>query len=252
MKGVFNIMKTNKSTRIIIAIMAVVILSSLTVSVFAETGTDVSSEAYAFKRGQKENKGQTKKHDDDWFEDWFEKRIEDRENEVDFSQLPENPTEEDMIEFFKKNFIGENAGKTGNGKSDESAKKDHKSNKRDQASANAETEEGKSSRRPMKHNHDKADRYEDWFEDRIDACKHHVDFSELPENPTDEEIVEFFRKNFMNEDKEAAPADAQSDIESAAETQTEIESTAEPQAEEEPVKDPAEVQSTEETASDPA
>ena len=248
-------MKTNTITRIIIAIMAVVILNSLTVSVFAETGTDVSSEAYSVKRGQKENKGnksQTKKHDDDWFEDWFEKRIENRENEVDFSQLPENPTEEEMIEFFKKNFIGENAGKTGKEKSDESAKKDHKSNKRDQTSVNAETEEEKSSRRPMKHNHDKADRYEDWFENRIDACKHHVDFSELPENPTDEEIVEFFRKNFMNEDQEAAPADAQSDIEPAIETQAEIEPTAEAQADEEPVKDPAEAQPTEEPASDPA
>lgn len=252
MKGVFNIMKTNMITRIIIAIMAVVILSSLTVSVFAETGTDVSSEAHAFKRGQRENKGQTKKHDDDWFEDWFEKRIEDRENEVDFSQLPENPTEEDMIEFFKENFIGEDSVRKGTGKSDESAKKDHKSNKKDQSSVKPETEEGKPSGRPRKHNHDIADRYEDWFEDRIDACKHHVDFSELPENPTDEEIVEFFRKNFLNKDKEATPADAHSDIESAAETQDEIESTAEPQADEELVKDPAEVQPTEEPASDPA
>ena len=62
MKGVFNIMKTNTITRIIIAIMAVVILNSLTVSVFAETGTDVSSEAYSVKRGQKENKGNKKKN----------------------------------------------------------------------------------------------------------------------------------------------------------------------------------------------
>ena len=245
MKGVFNIMKTNKITRIIIAIMAVVILSSLTVSAFAETGTDTASEVYAFKRGQKanrENKGQLKKHDDDWFEDWFEKRIEAHENNVDFSQLPENPTEEEMIEFFKNNFIGEGTGRTGNSKSDESAKKDHKSNKRDQSSATPDTNGEKSSGRSMKHDHDKADRYEDWFEDRIDARKHHVDFSELPENPTDEEIVEFFRKYFLNNNTEAAPTEGQSNQGS----------TSEVQSNEKPVEDPAKVQPTEEPASDPA
>ena len=103
--------------------------------------------------------------------------------------------------------------------------------------------------RPMRQNHDQADRFEDWFEDRIDARKHHVDFSELPENPTDEEIVEFFRKNFMGENTGNVPAKPQSDQGSAPDTQTEKDPV-KVQPNEEPVKDPAKMQPTEESGKD--
>ncbi len=37
-------------------------------------------------------------------------------------------------------------------------------------------------------------------ENRKTARKHGIDFSELPDDPTDEEIVEFFKKYFMGKD----------------------------------------------------
>ena len=170
MKGVFNIMKTNKVQKLIIALAALVILSSLTVTAFAETGTDITSEVFSFKRGEKENRNTPQRHDADWFEDWFEKRIETRERDVDFSELPGRPTENEMVQFFEKHFMGENT----------------------------PSQNGEKPARPMKKD-PKADRFDDWFEDRVESREHVVDFSELPENPTDEEILEFFKKNFMSE-----------------------------------------------------
>ena len=168
MKGVFNIMKINKITKIIIAFMAVVILSSLTVTAFAETGTEVTTETYSFKRGEKKN--HPVKQDGDWFEDWFENRIEARKHNVDFSQLPEDATDKEILDFFRNNFLGKAPEQKNEAKPERPAKKDRK-----------------------------ADRFEDFFEDRIDAREHRVDFSQLGEDPTDEEIVEFFKNNFMGE-----------------------------------------------------
>ena len=168
MKGVFNIMKTNKITKIIIAFMAVVILSSLTVTAFAETGTEVTTETYSFKRGEKKN--HPVKQDGDWFEDWFENRIEARKHNVDFSQLPEDATDKEILDFFRNNFLGKAPEQKNEAKPERPAKKDRK-----------------------------ADLFEDFFEDRIDAREHRVDFSQLGEDPTDEEIVEFFKNNFMGE-----------------------------------------------------
>ena len=44
MKGVFNIMKTNKITKLMIALLAVLTVFSLTATAFAQTGTDTTGE----------------------------------------------------------------------------------------------------------------------------------------------------------------------------------------------------------------
>ena len=123
MKGVFNIMKTNKITKLMIAFLAVLTVFSLTATAFAQTGTDTTGEntetqaeasaqtgSAPEKHGHKDGKtrsGHPKKYDDDRFEDWFEDRIDARKHDVDFSQLPENPKDEEMLDFFKQNFLGE-------------------------------------------------------------------------------------------------------------------------------------------------
>lgn len=168
MKGVFNIMKTNKGKKLIIALLAVVILASLTAAVNAETGSGNTTKAAEPQRSDKGYRNQPRKQDGEWFEDWFEHRIESREKDVDFSQLPDKPSEKEMLEFFQKNFTGGNASDNNNVKPSQPMKKDRK-----------------------------ADRFDDWFEDRIESREHSVDFSELPENPTDEEILDFFKKYFM-------------------------------------------------------
>ena len=195
MKGVFNIMKTNKITKLMIAFLAVLTVFSLTATAFAQTGTDTTGEntetqaeasaqtgSAPEKHGHKDGKtrsGHPKKYDDDRFEDWFEDRIDARKHDVDFSQLPENPTDEEMLDFFKQNFLGEAPEKKSDAKQERPVKKDRK-----------------------------ADRFEDWFEDRIDDRGHRVDFSQLGEDPTDEEIVEFFKNNFMGgrSDKSGKPS----------------------------------------------
>ena len=155
MKGVFNIMKTNKITKLMIAFLAVLTVFSLTATAFAQTGTDTTGEntetqaeasaqtASAHeKHGHKDGKNRpshTKKYNDDRFEDWFEDRIDARKHDVDFSQLPEDPTDEEMLDFFKQNFLGEAPEKKSDAKQERPVKKDRK-----------------------------ADRFEDWFEDRID------------------------------------------------------------------------------------
>jgi hypothetical protein len=124
----------------------------------------------------------------DRFEDWFEDRIDWNEYDVDFSLLPENPTDEEMIEFFRVYF-------TGNGTDEEKAPEPM-------------SREDRQKGHPKKNEQDRAaDRFEDWFEDRIDQYKDSADFSELPENPTDEEMIGFFRKYFMNKG-EAAESDS--------------------------------------------
>ena len=243
-------MKTNKVVKMLIALMAIVILNSLTVSAFADTGSNTAPETIASKRGQKQNRGQNFGYDDDRLEDWFENRIEFRENRVDFGQLPEKPTDEEMLEFFKKYFTGEGAGQITNGQSNQTIPQDNGCGRRDQSSVKPNMGTENLPMRPMKQNHEKADRFEDWFEDRIDARKHHVDFSELPENPTDEEIVEFFRKNFMGETTGNVPAKPQTDQRSAPDTQTEKEPV-KVQPNEEPVKDPVKVKPNEEPVKDP-
>ena len=242
-------MKTNKVVKMLIALMAVVILNTLTVSAYAETGSETLPETFAFKRGQKQNREQNFGYNDDRLEDWFENRIESRENRVDFGQLPEKPTEEDMLEFFKQYFTGESTGQTTDGKSGQTAPQDNGCGRRDQSTARPNMGTENLPMRPMRQNHEKADRFEDWFEDRIDARKHHVDFSELPENPTDEEIVEFFRKNFMGENTGNVPAKPQTNQGSAPDTQTEKDPV-KVQPNEEPVKDPAKMQPTEESGKD--
>lgn len=161
-------MKTNKLTKSIFALLAVVMLGAVTVSAFANTGSDAISETFAFKRGEKRNDPNHQKRE--YFEDWFENRIDTREDYVDYSQLSDKPTNEEMMEFFKNYFMGESTSQSGRNKP-------HRSHKDER----------------------KADRFEDWFEDRIERHEHRVDFSELPEKPTDEEIVEFFKKYFMDE-----------------------------------------------------
>ena len=129
MKGVFNIMKTNKITKLMIAFLAVLTVFSLTATAFAQTGTDTTGEntetqaeasaqtgSAPEKHGHKDGKtrsGHPKKYDDDRFEDWFEDRIDDRGHRVDFSQLGEDPTDEEIVEFFKNNFMGGRSGENG-------------------------------------------------------------------------------------------------------------------------------------------
>lgn len=177
-------MKTNKVTKLMTALLAALTFFSLTATAFAGTGkqggksqtqteTSRQSAPAPDERGQKNGKNRPSrpmKYDDDRFEDWFEGRIDERRHNVDFSKLPESPSDEEMLEFFKDNFMG----------------------KAPEQKSDARPE------RPMKKDR-KADRFEDWFEDRIDEREHCVDFSQLGEDPTDEEIVEFFRNNFMGQ-----------------------------------------------------
>ena len=104
-------MKTNKITKSIIVLLTVLILGSLSVSAYAKTNSDNAAETPAFKHG--ERKHHQNEHKKDRFEDWFEHRIESREITVDFSQLPDNPTDEEMFEFFKNNFMGSRSGENG-------------------------------------------------------------------------------------------------------------------------------------------
>lgn len=168
-------MKTNKITKIIIAIMAVVILSSLTATAFADTGSNLLPEGTAYK---KDGRGHGKHQNGERFEDWFEDRIDSRERSTDFSQLPNNPSDEEMIEFFQKYFTGqEPTGESG------------KNGKQGRCSKN------------------RAEWFEDWFEKRIESRSRYVDFSQLPENPSDEEMIEFFRKNFTGDSNRKEPQD---------------------------------------------
>ena len=203
-------MKTNKFSKCIIALMAVVIFSTLAVPVFADTGNDPSSYVYAFKKDKKEHSKRDNHRHEEWLEDWFEDRIDAREHSVDYSKLPDNPSDEDFYQFFKKNFVSEI----------ESPKNGHQPG------------------RSMK-DEQKADRFEDWFEDRIDIRKGCADFSELPEKPTDEEILEFFKKNFMDQngrlidgEKQSPDAPANPDIEPAPVTDPAPQSDSVPEPEE--------------------
>ena len=178
-------MKTNKVTKLMIALLAALTLFCLTTTAFAgtETGkqrektktqaeTSKPSAPAPEKHGHKDGKNhpaRPMKYNDDRFEDWFEDRIDTRKHDIDFSKLPENATDKEMLEFFIENFIGEASRQKGDARPERPMKKDRK-----------------------------ADRFEDWFEDRIDEREHCVDFSQLGENPTDEEIVAFFRNNFMD------------------------------------------------------
>ncbi len=69
-----------------------------------------------------------------------------------------------------------------------------------QSHKNTEMKGQKHPKHQGKHQEDRADFFEDWFEDRIDSRKKHVDFSELGDDPTDEQILEFFKKYFLDED----------------------------------------------------
>ena len=233
MKGVFDIMKTNKSTKMIFALLAVLTIFCLTAAAFAQSEAESSGEnaqtgaeaadqqaAEPEKGGKKDGKNHPGRRtkDDDRFEDWFEDRIEALEHGADFSELPEDPTDEELLDFFKKYFTGTETTGT---ETDKSAKKDpaaregrssregqpehgrKKGHGSDSDPSAADTNgNGTRPSRRMKHDDDRADWFEDWFENRIEEYKNGVDFSELPENPTDEEMLEFFRKYFMG--KEAA------------------------------------------------
>jgi hypothetical protein len=83
-----------------------------------------------------------------------------------------------MVEFFKNNFLDKAPDR--NPKTKEDSRPDPR----------------------KKYEDPRSDRFEDWFENRIEKNENTVDFSQLPENPTDEEIVEFFRNNFMNKGNE--------------------------------------------------
>ena len=201
-------MKTNKVTRIIVALMAVVLFCSMAAGAFAQTESAPAAEEKSGKSGRR-----MKDDIEDWFEDWFEDRIEALEDKVDFSELPEEPTEEELMDFFVKYFMDDAKAEDKDGKADapkhggkhsdkgkpgkdstegSSFGKDHKPGK--------DRPEGRGFGKDHKPEDPRADRFDDWFEDRIEGRGRHVDFSELPENPTDEEIVEFFRKYFMDGD----------------------------------------------------
>ena len=177
-------MKTNKFAKLMIALLAALTLFCLTTTAFAATErgrqaektkpqaeTSKQSAPAPEQNSRKDGKNRPERpmmYDDDRFEDWFEDRIDQRRHDVDFSKLPDNATDKEMLEFFMNNFMSESSKQQNSSKPERPMKKDRK-----------------------------ADRFEDWFEDKIDNCEHHVDFSQLGENPTDEEIVEFFRNNLM-------------------------------------------------------
>ncbi len=197
-------MKTNKATKLMSVFLTALTLFCLTTTVFAGTesgkqGEKTKTHAETSKQsapapekpGHKDGKNhpaRPMKYDNNRFEDWFEDRIDTRKHNIDFNKLPENPTDKEMLEFFIENFMGEASRQKTNAKPERPMKKDRK-----------------------------ADRFEDWFEDRIDEREHRVDFSQLGENPTDEEIVEFFRNNFMGDnasrktDKSGKPCGEQKD-----------------------------------------
>ena len=198
-------MKTNMMTKCILGVLAVLTVCLFFMPAFAADETQAAETVPAensrpgkeHKPGKHERPKKGGDSFDDRFEDWFEDRIEALENTVDFSELPDEPTEADMVEFFKKFFMGDTE------TSAEAVKE------KDQKHGNKPSGEdrsregrpgGKGFGKGKKHEDPRAEQFEDWFEDRIESRQHDVDFSELPENPTEEEMVEFFKKYFMDGD----------------------------------------------------
>lgn len=208
-------MKTN-TKKMIIAILAVVMIFSIFATAFAESGTSSAAAGEKSKqpapgqdRGRGKNRpGNHRRNNGDWYEDWFEDRIDARENRVDFSNLPENPTDEEIVEFFRKNFTDNNSSKTGENAPIQEPMKDRGcgKGKGPKPSDIPQTNEDK---RPVRYDDDQYDWFEDWFENRIKSRERDVDFTQLPENPTDEQMIVFFINNFMSSKKsEAAPVEA--------------------------------------------
>ena len=208
-------MKTNKLNQMIIAFMAVVMLFALTAAAFADNTANTDPNAAQTEtpetQGEKSasckhsrGKGSVKgnrhgRFNEDDFEDWFEDRIEKHGKHVDFSELPENPTDEEILEFFKKYFLGETTARMDTVNTTPDAAQTETPEAETAETAGGKHGRGKGSGKGHRHGQFDEEDFEDWFEDRIEKRGKHADFSELPENPTDEEILEFFRKNFMDE-----------------------------------------------------
>ena len=203
-------MKTNTLSKMIIVFLGAVMFFALNAAVYAETGrtnntkkdqtTGIPCEPGTVtpdfsgrmaQRGDNGSRGgrRSDNYQGEWFEDWFDDRIDSRENSVDYGQLPGNPTDAEMLEFFRMYFMGGNAAPGSVDGSEKSGK--HSGRSRDGGNMKPERRSREEDR--------KADMFEDWFENRIEMRKHQVDFSQLPENPTDEEMLEFFKYNFLGE-----------------------------------------------------
>lgn len=248
-------MKTNTLSKLIFVFLGAMIFFTLNAAVYAETGTNRNSKkeqttanpsksgtASPDFSGQTAKRGRSDKYRGEWFEDWFDDRIDSREHSVDYSRLPGYPTDEEMLEFFRMYFLGENTAPETVSSFGKSGKTSGKS--RDCGNMKPE--------RRSKEEDRKADMFEDWFEDRIEARKHQVDFSQLPENPTDEEILEFFKNNFLNKsdagkgsvNPNQAPVNTENTVQDDQQVPAE-----EPAQEETPAEEPAtEEISAEETA----
>ena len=108
-------MKTNMMTKCILGVLAVLTVCLFFMPAFAADETQAAETVPAenscpgkeHKPGKHERPKKGGDSFDDRFEDWFEDRIEALENTVDFSELPDEPTEADMVEFFRKFFMGD-------------------------------------------------------------------------------------------------------------------------------------------------
>ncbi len=199
-------MKTNKATKLLLALMALLTILSLTAGVFAQTDTnnqDPSAETQSDtaetdqsgteRLSRKDRKDHRMKDIDDDDDDDDDHRWD----KVDFSELPENPTEEELKDFFEKNFPGKSLHSDKADKRSQEGKPEMPETKGDNFSSNRKPMQGQQKGHSVetKPSKDKSPS----MEDRKDSRRHGIDFSELPDDPTDEEILEFFKKYFMGE-----------------------------------------------------
>lgn len=204
-------MKTNKILKMLTALTGILIILSMTPAVFAQADNSAAG------KGTAETQTNT-----DGSDAKTPQKPSRKSGQPDFSKLPENLTEEDLEEFFEKYFSEK-------GPRPEDGKKSDGKYKKGQTTENIEMPgeqnmpaepqvknrdfprdpHSKDSRPfPPKCDNDRDDDDDDDDDDEAEDLhehkgfrKHGIDFSELPDNPTDEEILDFFKKNFPGKNK---------------------------------------------------
>ena len=143
-------MKTNKIIKSIVIVMLILTVCSFAVPAMADRGSRNESSRYgekgknetelsvtaeremsvSGKAERKDGKNRPERPMDDDDDDRFEDRGKGRRHGVDFSELPEEPTDEEIVEFFKKYFMGNDPARTADRGSDEETGKDFKKDSR--------------------------------------------------------------------------------------------------------------------------
>ena len=167
-------MKTKKFSKMVCVILTVVILSILTTSAFADNGMN---------RPGKDRFGRHHEDKFDWLEDWFEHRIEARACLVE-DTVPANASDEEVLQFFADNFLN----------NETTAAKDTAPA---EGTAPADPAPRAPEGRRGRCDDDRFDWLEEWFERRIEAREQQVEDT-LSAKPTNDEIIDFFKTNFLN------------------------------------------------------